>query len=329
MADSKKYIGIYDTLEDVQDALDNGQLSKPYVAKTMDNGQLDYNSLSPVDYSQYWCTYYPLDAKIWVTTALGWNATTIEYTGGDGKIPKADFPNFYGAGSKRNYSNENSTVTKFKYFQFDSLSSISNFEQAWTNCSSLTEFPMIDLSKGTNFKSTWQGCSSLTEFPMLDLHKGTDFYGAWEDCSSLTEFPPLDLSSGTNFVYTWYGCSALTSFKNMDLSAGTKFNNAWSNCKSLADMPQLDLSSGTDFTNAWGSCESLTNLGGFGAISADIDLHWSTLLTVESLMNVISQAADLNSLGLSSRTMTLGSTNLAKLSDEQKAVATSKGWTLA
>ena len=67
MADSKKYIGIYNSLDDVQDALDNGQLSNPYVAKTMDNGQLDYNSLSPVDYSQYWCTYYPIDAKIFLT----------------------------------------------------------------------------------------------------------------------------------------------------------------------------------------------------------------------------------------------------------------------
>lgn len=329
MADSKKYIGIYDTLEDVQDALDNGQLSNPYVAKTMDNGQLDYNSLSPVDYSQYWCTYYPLDAKIWVTTALGWNATTIEYTGRDGKIPKADFPNFYGAGSKRNFSNENSTVTKFKYFQFDSLSSINNFEQAWTNCSSLTEFPMIDTSKGTNFKNTWKGCSSLKEFPMLDLSNGTDFYMAWEGCSSLTSFPQLDLSSGTNFVYTWANCQSLKEFPVVDLSSGTQFQNAWWACTVLTTMPQLNLSSGTDFTSAWYSCYELTNLGGFGAISADIDLHFSDKLTVESLMNVINQAADLAALGITGRTMTLGSTNLAKLSDEQKAVATLKGWTLA
>ena len=120
MADSKKYIGIYDTLEDVQDALDNGQLSKPYVAKTMDNGQIDYNSLSPVDYSQYWCTYYPLDAKIWVKTIDGTYINPTEYTGGDGKIPKADFPDFYFAGS--NMYNAGSTVTRFKYFPFDSTS---------------------------------------------------------------------------------------------------------------------------------------------------------------------------------------------------------------
>ena len=41
-------------------------------------------------------------------------------------------------------------------------------------------------------------------------------------------------------------------------------------------------------------------------------------------MNVINQAAT-----VTDKTMTLGSENLAKLTDEQKAVATSKGWTLA
>lgn len=272
MADSKKYIGIYDTLEDVQDALDNGQLSNPYVAKTMDNGQLDYNSLSPVDYSQYWCTYYPLDAKIWVKTNDGYSLT--EYTGGDGKIPKADFPNFYFAGSGA-FSNT-PTVTKFKYFQFDSTSATTNFEYSWNNCTGLTKLPLIDTSIGTNFRYAWYGCSSLTEFPELDLSSGTDFSDAWRNCSSLTSFPMLDLSKGTKFVAAWRGCSALTT------------------------------------------------LGGFGAIKESIELSSCIKLTVESIMNVINQAAT-----VTGKTMTLGSENLAKLSDEQKAVATSKGWTLA
>ena len=393
MADSKKYIGIYDTLEDVQDALDNGQLSKPYVAKTMDNGQIDYNSLSPVDYSQYWCTYYPLDAKIWVKTSAQYSNYT-EYTGGDGKIPKSDFPDFYGAGS--NGFNASSTVEKFKYFQFDSTSATTDFAYAWQGCSSLTSFPLIDTSKGTTFETTWKGCSSLTEFPLLDLHNGTKFHETWQNCSSLTsfplintsngtqfsytwdgcsgltsfplintakgtnfsntwkgcsslkEFPLIDTSKGVDFAYAWHGCRALTSFPQLDLSNGTEFQSTWNGCSSLKEFPALDLSKGVNFTNAWldcsamttmpqldlsagtnfswpfGGCDNLTTLGGFGAISADINLSPCTKLTVESLMNVITQAAT-----VTGKTMTLGSTNLAKLTDEQKAVATSKGWTLA
>ena len=348
MADSKKYIGIYDTLEDVQDALDNGQLSKPYVAKTMDNGQLDYNTLSPVDYSQYWCTYYPIDAKIWVKTSdASYYPSMIEYKGGDGKIPKADFPTFYGAGNDVNNSSNKCNVTKFKYFQFDSTSNTIYFKQAWEDCSLLTEFPLIDTAKGTSFYHAWQNCSSLTTFPQLDLSNGTDFERTWYGCSNLREFPAVYLTKGTNFSSAWYNCSGLTSFHAMNLSKGTNFSSAWNGCSSLTEFPSLDLSSGTNFYMAWQGCSSLTtmgqmdlssgtnfsmtwmnckaltNLGGFGAISADFDLSYCPL-TVESIMNVINQAAT-----VTGKTMTLGSANLAKLSNEQKAVATSKGWTLA
>lgn len=348
MADSKKYIGIYDTLEDVQDALDNGQLSNPYVAKTMDNGQLDYNSLSPVDYSQYWCTYYPIDAKIWVKTSdESYYPSMIEYKGGDGKIPKADFPNFYGAGTDVN-GNQACTVTKFKYFQFDSTSNTryfsnawgdcqylkefplidtskgTDFSYAWRNCSSLTTFPLLNTSNGTNFSDAWYGCSSLKSFPLIDTSKGTNFSYAWDNCSSLTSLPQLDLHNGTSFGYAWAQCSSLTEFPQLDLHNGTNFSWTWGGCTALTSLPQLDLSNGTSFNQAWDSCRALTTLGGFGAIKQSFSLSSSPKLTVESIMNVINQAAT-----VTGKTMTLGSDNLAKLSDEQKAVATSKGWTLA
>ena len=166
-------------------------------------------------------------------------------------------------------------------------------------------FDDLDFSQRTNFSNCWNSCRALTSFPMLDLSAGTNFSDAWSGCIGLTEFPALNLSSGTNFYFAWFNCDALTT------------------------MGQLDLSSGINFMNAWVYCSSLTNLGGFGAIKASIDLSASTKLTVESIMNVITQAADLNSLGITGKTMKFGSDNLAKLTDEQKAIATNKGWTLA
>lgn len=44
-------------------------------------------------------------------------------------------------------------------------------------------------------------------------------------------------------------------------------------------------------------------------------------------MNVINQAADLSETD--NATLTLGTTNISKLTEEQIAIATSKGWTLA
>ena len=106
----------------------------------------------------------------------------------------------------------------------------------------------------------------------------------------------------------------------------TDYSWAWYACTHLTTLPQLDLSNATTFDQSWYNCTSLTTLGGFGSIKESIDLHYCPL-TVESVMNVINQAADLNELGLAGKTMNFGN-RLNNLTDEQKAVATNKGWTL-
>ena len=55
------------------------------------------------------------------------------------------------------------------------------------------------------------------------------------------------------------------------------------------------------------------------------NLSTAIFMTRDEIVNV------LNNLGrvTSSTTLTLGSTNLAKLTAEDKAIATGKGWTLA
>ena len=190
-------------------------------------------------------------------------------------------------------------------------------------CTNLTEIPYFDTSKVYSIYEAFRGCSKLTEFPLIDTSNVNNFSYVWHGCSSLTSFPLIDTSNGTGFDFTWNGCSNLTSFPQLDLSKGRSFVYAWSQCYKLTSLPALDLSNGTKFDHAWYQCSSLANLGGFGAIKESIDLQYSPL-TVESIMNVINQAAT-----VTGKTMTFGSTNLAKLTDEQKSVATSKGWTLA
>ena len=218
--------------------------------------------------------------------------------------------------------------SSLKSFPMLDTSNGTNFFAAWDKCSALTKFPLLNTSKGTNFGGAWRGCSGLTSFPTLDLHNGTDFSQAWSGCRVLTTFPQLDTSNGTNFDQAWNECASLTEFPALNLSNGTNFRYAWGNCSALTTMGQLDLSSGTNFMSAWNYCSSLTTLGGFGAVKESFSLSYSPNLTVESLMNVINQAANLNELGITGKTMNFGGTNLNKLTDEQKAVATSKGWTL-
>ena len=173
--------------------------------------------------------------------------------------------------------------------------------------------------------------SSFNTFPTdgLDFSQRTSLYSAWEDCSLLTEFPMIDTSNCTDFMSAWHGCYSLKSFPALHFSKGETFDFAWEGCSSLTEFPALDLHNGSSIRDAWIGCSSLTTLGGFGAIKESISLSDSSNLTVDSIMNVITQAADLNSLGITGKTMNFGSTNLAKLTDAQKAVATSKGWTLS
>lgn len=236
-------------------------------------------------------------------------------------------------------------------FSNKNLSSGTNFANAWYGCSAMTNFLTTDLSAGIYFGSAWRGCSSLTEFPALNMSSGTDFsnawYGcnaltsfgsvnissatnlnlAWYRCESLTEFPLINTSKVTNFASAWDNCSSLTEFPALNMSSGTNFKMTWNGCSALTTIGQLDLSNGTDFTNAWLYCENLTNLSGFGAIKESISLSNSPNLTVDSIMNVINQAADLKSLGITGKKIALG-TNTNKLTSAQISVATSKGWTI-
>ena len=69
----------------------------------------------------------------------------------------------------------------------------------------------------------------------------------------------------------------------------------------------------------------LTDIGGVIGLKDNLDLSKCPNLTHDSLMNVINDAADITA---DPKNLVLGTTNLNKLTDEEKAIATNKGWTL-
>ena len=78
----------------------------------------------------------------------------------------------------------------------------------------------------------------------------------------------------------------------------------------------------------FGLCSALENVvleSGFNANGLDVSA--SSLFSVDTLVAMINALADRT--GLEAYTLTIGSTNLAKLSNEQIAIATQKNWTLA
>ena len=171
--------------------------------------------------------------------------------------------------------------------------------------------------------------SFITVPEWMDFEGVTDMELMFENCSSLTTIPKLDTSQVTNMKAMFKNCSSLTTIPKLDTSQVTNMDYMFFSCFNLQSIPELDTSQVTTMSRMFCDCFSITDLGGFIGLKCNLELEpylGSYPLTHDSLMNVINKAADVTA---SPATLTLGSTNLAKLSDEEKGIATTKGWTLA
>ena len=91
-------------------------------------------------------------------------------------------------------------------------------------------------------------------------------------------------------------------------------------CYQLTTVPALDVGKVTDMSNMFNSCRNLksilmTNIG------VNLDIHYSTKFEREDLLVILNNLKTVTS----SKTLTMGATNLAKLTEEDKAIATNKG----
>ena len=164
-----------------------------------------------------------------------------------------------------------------------------------------------------------------------DTANGKNFSNMFYACSSLTTIPQLDTSNGTNFGAMFNGCSALTSILQLSTSNGTNFNGMFSVCTALTSISLLNMSSmsGTSCINMFYNCTALENVTFEGTIPVRGNITvFSTCpnLTVESLMSFINALTNMSDTA--TYTITIGSTNLAKLTEEQIQIATDKRITL-
>ena len=205
-------------------------------------------------------------------------------------------------------------------------SKVTKMNNMFYKCISLTTIPQIDTSKVTNMSYMFYDCRALTTIPLLNTSEVRNMSNMFYNCRSLTTIPQIDTSKVTNMSNMFESCSALTYISQLDTRNVTNMSNMFLYCRSLISIPLLDTTKVTDMTNILRGCESLTYLGGFKNLHISVNsgfIENSINLTVESLMNIINNLSTGSYLYLC-----FGSINLDKLTAEQIAVATKKGWTL-
>lgn len=141
----------------------------------------------------------------------------------------------------------------------------------------------------------------------------------------------FNTSHVTTMSQMFSGCSSLTSLdvSKFDTSKVQNMNLMFSGCRNMRtlNIGNMDLSGLTDNMNrTFMSCSNLRSITGqLVGLKLSISFGWSSLLDHDSAMMVINSAETVTTV----QTVSFSSQTKALLSDEEKAILTNKGWTLA
>lgn len=145
---------------------------------------------------------------------------------------------------------------------------------------------------------------------------------------TVVDLSDLETSNVTYMPSVFYNCNGLTSvnLSNIDTRKATNMNYIFYSCRNLAsiDLSSFDMGSVTSANGMFQSCISLKNLV-FGT-NCRVSMNFSqSPLTHESALSVINGLADVEE----AQTVTFSKATYNTLSEEEIALATSKGWNIA
>lgn len=229
---------------------------------------------------------------------------------------------------------------------------VTNMRNMFGGCSLLTAIPQLGTSQVTDMSYMFSDCHSLTAIPQLSTSLVTNMSYMFSNCYSLTIIPQLSTSQVTNMGSMFQSCYSLTTIPQLNTSQVANMRNMFSYCYSLTVIPQLDTAMVTDMNSMFRSCYSLTSVPQLDTSQVvDMDMMFYYCFSLQSVLldsTVIDwqgYAVDLsgclllrdgiiaffNSLPTitAAKAITLtGNPGVGDLTNEDKAIATNKGWTL-
>ena len=158
----------------------------------------------------------------------------------------------------------------------------------------------------------------------------------------LPEHPDISANNQITNINGLFYYAQITKVKPFDTSKCTTADSLFGYCYSLQKIPRLNFENIAHITSMCNYCSSLEIVGGFenlgkaydptygaNVLFYGLDLSYSKKLTHESLMNVINNLYDIASKGVATQKLIIGNDNKAKLTAEEIAIATNKGWNVS
>ena len=172
--------------------------------------------------------------------------------------------------------------------------------------------------EGTNAKRLFYQYP-LEKLPdLLETDKITNTEGMFGVCELIKTIPNINTSNVTNMSEMFYGCIALETLPKLNCSNVERINGVVNNCAKLQNI--------AGFENLGKAYKTTTQENYY---YYKLMLSSSNNLTHDSLMNVINNLYDIKSKGCNPQSLVLGSTNISKLSAEEVAIGTERGWNIS
>ena len=223
-------------------------------------------------------------------------------------------------------------------------SNVTNMEGMFYTCGMLKFVPHFDTSNVTKMGSMFYSCSNVLTTPHFDTSKVTSMASMFYGCNKLKCVPHFDTSSVTEMANMFYNCQNLATIPEFDTSKAINMNSMFTGCSKLVAIPQLDGSSITSTNNAgiigYNNISSVTKFDGFINLGKSFPAATSTTLqnlfdrlpnlSKESLLKCLNGLYDRAAAGYTGIiTLKMNAAHLSLLTDEEKAIATNKGWILS
>jgi len=207
---------------------------------------------------------------------------------------------------------------------------VTNINNAFTRCTNLTNLGNIDFSEitlsSTDSNLLFQYNTNLEDLSKYTLNEKNISFQNLYRLEKLPQFTEEFIENTGTFLQYCFAVKEINCKLKPKISA--IFIYIINECPALKKIKYVDfinVSTSSNF-NCFSSCNNLIEIEEIYNINTLLNFNTNTLLNHSTLLRILNALVDLT--GQEAKTLTLGTTNLAKLTDEEKAIATNKNWIL-